>query len=427
LTIVLAPKRRFAVPNGRGSVHHADLMSSSTGLRLAVVALVVLSGCGSKPNAEGAAKPAGSGRAGEPRTVRTAQAAEQRFEKSLDVLGELLALEESVVATKAAGRLEEIRFDIGDRVAAGALLARIEPRDAELRVLQADAAVRAARAVIGLPAEGDDDTIDPEHAPIVEYAKARLDAAVRSKERATALSQGGVSSPAEFDAAATEHQLSLSLLQEARETLENRRALLAQRRADLAVARQAVEDTRILAPFEGGVVERIANTGEYVSAGTPIARLVRDGSLRLRVRIPEPDVAHVHIGQQLRADVIGVGAVSARITRASPALDSRSRALFVEAEIPNAEHQLRSGSFAKVQIVLEADARALCVPVDAVVNFAGVDKVFVVESGRAREKRVAAGRREAQRIEILSGLEAGAEVVLSPGSLRDGDAVTTGR
>lgn len=401
-------------------------MSSHHGIRLALGALLVLSACDPKPGASG--KPVTtSSRPGEPRVMRTAHAAEQAFERSIDVLGELLPMEESIVATKAAGRLEEIRFDIGDRVTAGALLARIEPRDAELRVQQGEAAVRAARALIGLPVEGTDDTVDPEHAPIVEFAKARLDAAVRSKDRATALSKGGVNSPAELDAAETEYQSSLSLLQEARELLENRRALLAQRRADLAVARQALEDTRILAPYDGGVVERIANTGEYVSTGTPVARLVRDGTLRLRVRVPEPDVPYVRLGQQVRARFVGMDPVSARITRTSPALDSRSRALLVEAEIPNADHQLRSGSFAKVEIVLDADQRSLTVPVESVVNFAGVDKVFVVDAGKARETRIEVGRREPQRVEVLSGLKAGAEVVLSPGGLRDGDPVTGGR
>lgn len=401
-------------------------MSSHHGIRLALCALLVLPACGSKPGADGASTPAAS-RSGEPRTVRTARAAEEPFERAIDVLGELVALEESVVATKAAGRLEEIRFDLGDRVTAGALLARIEPRDAELRVQQSEAAVRAARALIGLPAEGDDDTVDPERAPIVEFAKARLDAAVRGKERATALSKGGVSSPAELDAAETEYQSALSLLQEARELLANRRALLAQRRADVAIARQALEDTRILAPYDGGVVERIANTGEYVSAGTPIARLVRDGSLRLRVRVAEPDVPHVRIGQSVRAQLVGREPVSAQITRTSPALDARSRALVAEALIPNPDHTLRSGSFAKVQIVLEADARSLCVPLEAVVNFAGVDKVFVVDAGVARETRIDVGRREARRVEVLGGLKTNAEVVLSPGNLRDGERVTAGR
>lgn len=403
-------------------------MTTSARRRLVYAALCLLTACGSGASGDRPAADPKSSSVAKPRVVRTAKFAEESWERTIEVPGELIALENSIIAAKVAGRLAEVRVDIGDRVTAGALLAEIEPRDAELRVLQSEAAVRAARTLLGLTAEGDDDAIDVETTSSVRLATIALDEARRRKERSLTLSEGGVNSQATLETAESDFQLSGGRLQEAHETVENRRALLAQRRADLVIARQALEDTRIRAPFDGAVVERLANTGEYVSIGTSIARLERDGSLRLRIRVPEQDAAMVHVGQELRARFTGdETVVSAKITRASPELDSNSRVLVAEAELPNADRRRRSGSFAKVQLVLDANARAAVVPIEALVSFAGVEKVFVVNDGHAKETRVDVGRRDAKRIEIVSGLETGAEIVLSPGNLRDGDIVDVER
>jgi RND family efflux transporter MFP subunit len=107
----------------------------------------------------------------------------------------------------------------------------------------------------------------------------------------------------------------------------------------------------------------------------------------------------------------------------SPEINRHSRILAIEAEIENPDGLLRPGSFARVVIVLDSTARALVVPPEALVRFAGIDKVFAVEGGKAVEKRVKVGRTEETRVEILSGLAADEQVVLAPGSLRPGTSV----
>ena len=78
---------------------------------------------------------------------------------------------------------------------------------------------------------------------------------------------------------------------------------------------------------------------------------------------------------------------------------------------------------ARAEIVVDADAQTLSVPADALVRFAGIDKVIAVEGGKSVERRVTIGRTDGARVEILNGLAAGDEVVLAPGNLPAGSAV----
>ena len=95
----------------------------------------------------------------------------------------------------------------------------------------------------------------------------------------------------------------------------------------------------------------------------------------------------------------------------------------VEAEVPNQQGQLRPGSFANAEIVPQAQEKAVVVPASALVTFAGVDKVLVVKDGKSLEKRVTTGRRDGDRVEIVSGLDAGEQVIVDPGNLVGGEPV----
>jgi len=108
----------------------------------------------------------------------------------------------------------------------------------------------------------------------------------------------------------------------------------------------------------------------------------------------------------------------------SPAIEETSRTLMLEAEIPNPQSQLRPGSFANAEIVVQPQDKAIVVPASAIVTFAGVDKVLVVQDGKSVEKRVNTGRRERNRIEIVSGLERGEQVIVDPGNLVGGERVS---
>jgi RND family efflux transporter MFP subunit len=355
--------------------------------------------------------------------VRVALVQLAPWERSVPAVGELEGYERVQVATKVPGRLAELSADRGDAVKRGDVMATLEAREYVLRVQAAEAAVAASRALLGL-SDGADDALEPESTSAVRLARAELERARLERERASALAREGVDSQAVSDRAEADHRAAESRLQEAFELVAARRATLAQRRAELEIARAQLEETRIEAPFDGRVVARLSGVGAYLPVGEALLELVRTDPLRLVLSVGERDGALVHVGQEVRARVEGQAAeIAGAVARLGPALLRESRALVVEVDVPDPEARLRPGLFAEARIVVAPDEGVLVLPVEALVSFAGLDKAYVVRAGKSEERRLTVGRREEARIEVLSGLAAGEEVVLSPGNLGGGETL----
>jgi RND family efflux transporter MFP subunit len=126
-------------------------------------------------------------------------------------------------------------------------------------------------------------------------------------------------------------------------------------------------------------------------------------------------------GQPVRVRVEGDSATyDGRLVRIGAAIEEANRTLPVEAAVSNRGGALRPGMFATADIVVERDDRAVMIPADAVVTFAGVQKVLTVKNGKAREQRVRTGRRVGDRVEILEGVGAAEVVIVKPGDVVDG-------
>ena len=270
-----------------------------------------------------------------------------------------------------------------------------------------------------------EDRIDPEQTSLVRQARAVMDEARLKRDRARQLFKEQLVPQSELDAAEANYVVSESRYQDALEEVRNRQALLAQRRSELELARQQYADSVLYAPFAGAVRERQAALGQYLAAGQPVFTLVRMHPLRLRVAVHERDAAGVRVGQEVRVTVEGdSNTYPGRVARTSPAIEETSRTLMVEAEVPNPAGVLRPGSFARADIITSADLPVVFVPAAAIVQFAGIEKVFFVRDGKAVEQRVRTGRRQAQQVEIIQGVNPGDTVVVDPGNLVGGQPVT---
>jgi RND family efflux transporter MFP subunit len=360
---------------------------------------------------------------GAPRTVRLARAEVRPMERSIAASGTLAAQEQSTLSAKVPGRLQRLVVDIGSVVRQGDLLAQIEPRDYELRLQQAGAALAQARVALGLPLEGDDDRIALEEVSSVKQARAVLDEAAKNRDRIENLSKLGIASQAELDTVQAAYTVALARHATALEDARARLAALAQRRAEHEIARKQLADASVCAPFDGAVQARPASLGEYVATGVPIVTLVKSNPLRLRLEVPERSATLVQQGQPVRLRVEGDPNVyPGHIARLSPALTEQNRMLLVEADVPN-PGSLRPGLFASANILVDEHEEALTVPTNAIVTFAGIEKVVVLQDGKALEKDVTTGRRRDDRVEVVSGLGRGESVVLDPAGLRTGQPV----
>jgi RND family efflux transporter MFP subunit len=374
------------------------------------------------------ARAGGNAKAREPHPVRVVAAALGPFPRTVTVTGTLAADEEVVAGFKVAGRVSEIAVDLGSPVRKGQVLARLDPTDFRLRVDQAEAARRQVRAALGLPGDGSGESVDPEKTALVREARAVLEEARLNRDRTARLWEKNLIARSEVDASQSKLLVAESRYQASLEEIRNRQELLAERNSSLALARQQLSDAVLVAPIDGAVRERRASVGEYLAAGAPAFSLVRVHPLRLRVAVPERDASSVRVGQAVRVLLEGDPAVHAgRVARLSPSIQEQNRTLNVEAEVANRDGKLRPGSFARAEIVVDADRTAVMVPASTVVTFAGLEKVFVVKDGKAVEKRIRTGRRSGDRVEILEGVAAGEPVVTDPGSLVGGTPVTVTR
>jgi RND family efflux transporter MFP subunit len=358
-----------------------------------------------------------------PRPVRVTRAEVRPMELSIAVTGTLCAQEQSTLSAKVAGRLARVLVDVRSVVRQGDLLAQIEPRDYELSLQRAAAALAQTRAALGLPLEGEEDRVELEQVTAVKQAKAVWEEAVKNRDRVSNLSRAGIAPQSEWDTAEANHTVAQAKYETAREDARTRMAALAGRRAELETARQQVADAAVRAPYEGAVQARMANTGEYLAAGTPLLKIVKTDPLRLRLEVPERECGLVGTGQWVRLQIeSNTNLFTGRIARLSPAITEQSRMLVVEADVPS-RGVLRPGLFARAQVVIREQEPGLSVPANALLTFAGIEKVIGITEGKAVEKMVTTGRRGPGWIEVLSGLASGEAVVLEPGGLRTGQPV----
>jgi len=360
----------------------------------------------------------------EPRPVKTALVAELPMEQAVTVTGTLAAEDQAALSAKVPGRIKIITVDLGSVVRKGQMVAQLEQQDYQLRLEQAEAALAQARARVGLSPQGEDEKIDIEATGTVLQARALLDEAKLKLDRSNALLKQGVISRAQLDESEAGHKVALSRYQDAIEEIRNRQALVVQRRSELEIARQQLTGTSIYAPFDGVVQEKRTSIGEYLAAGTPIVNIVRVDPLRLRAEVPEREARNVRQGLEVRVTVEGsTNVYMGRIVRLSPTITAQNRILVVEAEVRN-NGQLRPGSFARADIVSNEKSLAAAVPTNAIVSFAGIDKVITIQDGKAVEKPITLGRRSGEWTEILSGINIGDTVVINPGNLQSGQPVT---
>ncbi len=390
-----------------------------------VLALFALASPACKSDHPAAAgQPPTGGEEGAPRQVRTARVSERQLGSNVTVTGTLAAFDQATLSAKVPGRVRSLTVEVGSLVRRGQVVAQLEAQDYQLRVAQAEAALAEARARLGLPPEGTDDRVDAELIGTVRQARATLYEAQARRDRAAKLLAEGNIAAAELESAEAAFKAALERFHTAVEEVRTHQALLAQRRSELALARQQLAATDIRAPFEGTVHEKRASVGDDLAAGAALVTVVKMNPLRLRAEVPEREAQSMRPGDRVIVRVEGVARdYEGRVRRLSPTTSDQNRVIVVETEVTN-DGTLRPGAAVSAEIEAGEGAAAVAVPASAVINSAGVEKVITVENGKATERPVTTGRRDAEWIEILTGLGVGDPVILDPGNLQPGQAVS---
>lgn len=327
--------------------------------------------------------------------------------------GSLVADEEAVVGTRVEGQVASVDVDLGDFVQGGQPLVTLDQDLLKLAVQQAEAQLAQARSAVGLAKDVPAEELDPQSSPPVREQQAILDEARLNLERTRLLYEKKSVPRAQLDQIAAEVEVSAARYASALNSVQEKIALIGVREVELALARERLQNAVIVAAFDGYVGARHVAEGAYVQVGDPVVTIVRTNPLRFRGTVPERHAQHLSAGQTVTLRIESVAEPrEATVTRVSPSLDLRSRALLFEAEISNEDQQLRAGLFAEAEVVVIPEATALVVPESAVVEFAGAEKVWKIVDGVAVEQEILTGTRRERGIEILRGLAEGDRILV---------------
>jgi RND family efflux transporter MFP subunit len=370
-----------------------DLISSCRHVRpvLTVLCAAVLTASCARGNATAEKPPESAGTGGNAIDVSTAVAQGREVPVAVEVPGSFMADESSDVATDGSGVVAATPANVGDRVSRGTILARLDERDARLRLDQARAAVQQAEAALG-------------------QARERHRLAETTAARYAGLMKTGDVSRTVYDQLTSEAETT-------RQAISTAEAALVDAKSRVALAEKAVADTTIRAPFDGFVTARTVTVGEYVAPGTKVATVMRLHPIKLRMQVPEVVAGQIRRGQTVtaRVDALGGSVVTGRVTAVNAALDPATRAVMVEATAPNPEGTVRAEMFATARIELGKTEPGVFIPKSALLPDPNTNsyQAFVIEGDIARLRVLQIGGEDQQQVRVQSGIKAGETVATS--------------
>lgn len=328
------------------------------------------------PSAAAATKPA--------LTVSVVQAQAAQWPQLVRANGSIAAWQEASVGAEANGwRLAEVRVNVGDRVRRGQVLATFASEMAQADLAQSRAGLAEAEAALA--------------------------EAAANAQRARDLQPSGALSAQQINQMLTMERTAQARLEALRAALQVQQLRLAQ--------------TQVLAPDDGVISARSATVGAVVPAGQELFRLIRQGRLEWRAEVAATELAQIKPGQSVRVAPVGGEPAEGKVRMVAPTVDPATRNGLVYVDLPQ-PGTAKAGMFARGEFAV-GQAAAMTLPQTAVLLRDGFAYVFAVGAdSKVTQTKVTVGRRVGERIEVLSGLEAGARIVAQgAGFLADGDLV----
>ncbi|HAK96029.1 MAG TPA: hypothetical protein DCM87_13815 [Planctomycetes bacterium] len=327
--------------------------------------------------------------AGAPLPVRRARVETAEIPIITEAVGTVRSRRQSDVASRVMAQVKETRAAAGDAVAEGAVLMVLDDRDLAARKAQAEAALAAQRQ--------------------------QRDEAARELERTRKLAAQDAATAQELDILTFRFAAAEAAALAAEKALED--------------ATVQAEHAIVRAPFAGVVIEKRVDPGDLAAPGAPLITLYDPRELRLEAAVEERIAGAVKTGDALKVRIDALGAeLDGRVSEVVPAVDPATRTGLVKIDLPETPG-LRPGMFGRARIARGTRA-AVAVPRDALVRRGQLELVFWLPEGgdRARMAIVRGGGLlpDGERVEILSGLEAGRQIIVpgpGAGALREGAQV----
>jgi RND family efflux transporter MFP subunit len=357
-------------------------------LILAIIALVAFrfTSSGAKPDS----------RTARVITVGTARPIREDLDIRLSYTADIQPYQQVNIFSRVDGYIAKLHVDKGDLVKANQLLVEVDHTDYVHAVNRAKANLVAARA----------DVLRQE---------ANVRNALLQLTRMEALIKNQFVSQQDVDNAQIAHDMASA-------QLESLRAQVKQMEVALQQADTNLTYSYIRAPFAGYIAERNLDAGAFVSGSTGststmsrgILNLHEVGTVRILIEVVEKDVPLVKIGQKadVRAEAYPNRTFEGTVTRIVQALNRQTRTMTVEVDLPNQDHLLKGGMFARVELMVGTHERAVQIPADALTRLDDLQYVYVVQDGNARQIPVEVGDRVGNRLEVVKGLTGDEQVIV---------------
>jgi membrane fusion protein (multidrug efflux system) len=303
-----------------------------------------------------------------PTAVTTVVVKGETWQPVISAVGSLKAVNSVTVSPDLAGIVAEIAFESGTAVKKGDLLVKLDSQQEEAQLRSAEARLSFARADV---------------------------------ERKRELVAKKTIADSDWDTAQSQ-------LQQAQALVEEMKALVARK--------------RLTAPFDGMVGVRMVSPGQYINPGAAIVPLQSLDPIFVEFAVPQQSLVSIAVGKKLRLAVSGVeGRFEGEITAIDSMVDPNSRNILVQGTVKNAEHKLRHGMFADVEVLLPETEGVLAIPSSAIAYAPYGDSIYVL-----RDKTGPDGKpvREAEQVFVRLGPKRGDQVAVLSG-LKDGDEVVS--
>ena len=344
----------------------------------------------------------GRGGSGRPAlTVDTAAATRGEVIEYITVVGNLVGQSTVDIVPRVAGRIDSLTAKLGDRVAKGQQVAKIEDRELRQQVIQAEQSLEVNRAT-------------------VKQRESDLQLRRTTLARQQELLAKGLQTRQVIEDAEAGFNSALAAVDLAK-------AQLAQTEARIDELKITLSNTTIVSPVDGFVGRRNLDQGAFAGANTVILQVVDISTVRMVSNLVEKDFKRITQGVQalVEVDAFPGEQFAGVVSRVAPVFDAATRTASMEIEVPNPGYRLKPGMYARVRLTAQRKADALTVPRNAVVDSEGRRGVFLPDGQTAKFQPVQTGLQDNNNVEILEGLTEGQRVITTGAlALREGDRIT---
>ncbi len=327
-----------------------------------------------------------------------------------EATGTVSAKNASILSSKIMGVVRAVYVKEGDRVKKDQVLVDIDPRQVKAQLLQAEAALSEAR-------KAESAALSAQHA-----ARASADLARATYDRYVNLMKTESASRQEYDEVSARFRQAEAALGQAQSMVEASRFRIQQAEAAVAGAGVNEKDSRLIAPFDGVISAKLADSGSLASPGTPILKLESTDVFRVDIIIPESFIQSIALSQPVSVSIPSAGSrvFEGTVRAISPAADASSRSFMVQVALPF-DPTIRSGMFSRVTLA-RGNQEKLLIPASALIHQGQLTGIFLLDADWiARFRILRTGRTSGAMVEALSGIRPGDRyVVVPPPDMVDG-------